>query len=444
MAIVLKIVYQGQAIRIPFDNMPDYAALVAAVKKALPSCTAYSAKYLDDEGDRCTLVESTFLDFLTTAKDTIAGQTVLRAEVQALPVSIPVATDPAAQARKTHGRPRQQATKAVWMDDQRDLDELLQQFAEEPVISKKSRNKKKKKVGGVAVPQQQSQVFQQESADTANEENEDETEEGEGGGYDEVATSVLGKPQLPWTQKKDQVESTETGEFMSESDGSEAASLSGDIQESEMQEGVQMNEAWNDQDASAIGQDAVEVLGNKTVSMEPVTQKGESQYGIAAATCEADDKMLEMHTDENPFERQGHHEDETVKSVLRRASSSPCLSTWRADEIGCGSMEEGSLVAQAWPFVDTDNLTVNLGNPRQAPYVASQAYSWPMQEDGTGPGPAFQQEPAPSSPPCSLGCQQVVWMPVLIGYWSPADSSVAYPAAEVNVAITEGAVPTIF
>lgn len=149
MAVVLKVAYQGQTHRIPFKDLPDYSACASAVQDCLPTGSAYATKYVDEEGDLCTLVESTFQDFLTTLNDGPGGQAVLRVEAVPLPGATLTKTScqcpsccPVAQ--RSLKRRQQPTAKPAWEDDKRDLDELLEQFIEHPRASKKNKKKTKK------------------------------------------------------------------------------------------------------------------------------------------------------------------------------------------------------------------------------------------------------------------------------------------------------------
>lgn len=112
-------------------------------------------KYMDEEGDLCTLTEHTFSDFLATAKEGVSnGQDVLKLEV--VPMSSHAATSAAppfevrtplpsagrvgsraplpsagqfsrVQSRKISSLREQEVP--MWQEDTRDLGELLQQFA---------------------------------------------------------------------------------------------------------------------------------------------------------------------------------------------------------------------------------------------------------------------------------------------------------------------------
>mmetsp|Transcript_33112 Transcript_33112/g.87569 ORF Transcript_33112/g.87569 Transcript_33112/m.87569 type:complete len:545 (+) Transcript_33112:130-1764(+) len=82
MATILKVESEGEIRRWVFQAPPDYAAVGAALEKLWPACNPSSAKYLDDEGDACTLVAATFSDFLTTASGA-ADRPVLRLQLPA-------------------------------------------------------------------------------------------------------------------------------------------------------------------------------------------------------------------------------------------------------------------------------------------------------------------------------------------------------------------------
>jgi len=73
----LKVDCDGDLRRALLKGTPNYAAIDRAVQEIWPHRSAREAKYVDDEGDACTLNERTFPDFLCTAKRTATGQ-VLR------------------------------------------------------------------------------------------------------------------------------------------------------------------------------------------------------------------------------------------------------------------------------------------------------------------------------------------------------------------------------
>lgn len=132
-AVVLKVVCQGQTHRIPLKDCPDYAAVELAIRSLSPRPEAYVAKYLDEDGDLCTLVEATFSDFLSTALEAAAAKMaaatscaaalrVLRVEV----FEVLEATCACLVQGPTAVRPG-----LTWEEDPRDIEELLREIGEE-------------------------------------------------------------------------------------------------------------------------------------------------------------------------------------------------------------------------------------------------------------------------------------------------------------------------
>lgn len=72
--IILKVDCEGDMRRALLSGTPTYAAIDRAVQEVFPRRSAREAKYLDEDGDSCTLAEHTFTDFLCTAKKTTTGQ----------------------------------------------------------------------------------------------------------------------------------------------------------------------------------------------------------------------------------------------------------------------------------------------------------------------------------------------------------------------------------
>lgn len=77
MDTVLKVERDGDLRRALLKGIPSFAAIDRAVEEIWPGCSADGAKYMDDEGDACTLKEKTFPDFLATARKGANGS-VLR------------------------------------------------------------------------------------------------------------------------------------------------------------------------------------------------------------------------------------------------------------------------------------------------------------------------------------------------------------------------------
>lgn len=77
MNTVLKVEYDGDLRRALLKGTPSYSDIDRAIKEIWPGHGADGAKYMDEEGDACTLKEKTFPDFLATAQKSTTGD-VLR------------------------------------------------------------------------------------------------------------------------------------------------------------------------------------------------------------------------------------------------------------------------------------------------------------------------------------------------------------------------------
>lgn len=150
MSFVLKVVADGEARHIPLHSTPDFAVVQAALAQGFPSWHAYTLKYEDDEGDLCTLVESTFDDFLAMAS-AVATDTeeacVLKVGLFPTQTSsekmVPSSLHPVPQRR--NARKKQPLARSEWAHDPRDLEELVQQFTSSDA-KKKARKKKCKQM----------------------------------------------------------------------------------------------------------------------------------------------------------------------------------------------------------------------------------------------------------------------------------------------------------
>ena len=78
MAWTLKVKCGEDIRRYPFSERPTYREVHTAISGAWPGKGAHLAKYLDQEGDRCTLSEDTFTDFLETSAATGGNLYVVR------------------------------------------------------------------------------------------------------------------------------------------------------------------------------------------------------------------------------------------------------------------------------------------------------------------------------------------------------------------------------
>jgi hypothetical protein len=79
--IVLKISCGGDIHRIQLLSDVGYASMKNAVQGLWPRSSIDSMKYIDEEGDHCTLVEATFTDFMETSQATSCGRQMLKVEV---------------------------------------------------------------------------------------------------------------------------------------------------------------------------------------------------------------------------------------------------------------------------------------------------------------------------------------------------------------------------
>jgi len=398
MAVVLKISCQGQLHRILFGGMPDYADVDSAVKGLLPAYQPYATKYLDDEGDLCSLVEPTFADFLTMAKAAPSGQSVFHIEV--FPLADAVSTDathlapPTAQPPRSGMRRQERPLKlkGVWEDDVRDLDELLKQF-EEPVASNSSSKKKKKKS---KKPQPSQECWVQDPD-----------------------VEVLGE--------KDEYSG------FGESHAPLAKSQIANIQEDDGGGGA------NDGDEELSTQaKLIKAKGDATAE----ASVEETAYETEVGEYETDgDASWEMHMGDSLDAEQCESEAEMI--TFRRSASCPCFSAWLASIEG-EERETGSLIEKAWPFVDPAKVLVNVGRTPANSGLQGQVHATPLLESLSGsdadkissglnseltdPGLSDQaKEHIPSSSaPCIYDYPQVVWMPVLIN-WAAAEYASTLP-----------------
>jgi hypothetical protein len=68
---ILKASYQGDIRRTRFEaDEITYDDVCQAISKLFPDLQEYTAKYVDEEGDACTLCETTFTDFLSVSEGT--------------------------------------------------------------------------------------------------------------------------------------------------------------------------------------------------------------------------------------------------------------------------------------------------------------------------------------------------------------------------------------
>jgi len=150
MVVVLKIRNGSHLVESTFDTIPNYCSLLVAIGKLLQLQSGFVLKYTDDEGDLCTLVEPTFEDFLTSEQEPAQGKTVLSLEVHAAPALLQPQQQKAPDLPRNYGKRGKgcgtgsgaQEPEDSWTADERDLEELLQQF-EDPAPSKPKKKKRK-------------------------------------------------------------------------------------------------------------------------------------------------------------------------------------------------------------------------------------------------------------------------------------------------------------
>lgn len=135
MAFVLKVACQGQIHQFDLGSDPDYVTVDAALRKVSPGMASGSAKYIDPEGDLCTLVESTFRDFIVTSSmlagpsDQVVLNLLLPAAVEQAPrADASVAAIPVGPQRRHRRCLASPQAKAAWEEDDRDLEELLHEI----------------------------------------------------------------------------------------------------------------------------------------------------------------------------------------------------------------------------------------------------------------------------------------------------------------------------
>jgi len=83
--IVLKISCNGEIHRIQLDGTADYQFVCQSVQDLFPSSAIQGIKYVDEEGDLCTLVDATFTDFLQTAQEGGYERKMLKVQVTCMP-----------------------------------------------------------------------------------------------------------------------------------------------------------------------------------------------------------------------------------------------------------------------------------------------------------------------------------------------------------------------
>lgn len=86
---VLKITDESAIHRIQLNSEVDFPCTQRAVQGLWPNSSVEWMKYMDEEGDLCTLVESTFTDFVQTAQESSYGRQILKVQVAHVPLMLP-------------------------------------------------------------------------------------------------------------------------------------------------------------------------------------------------------------------------------------------------------------------------------------------------------------------------------------------------------------------
>jgi len=398
MAIILEILHQRQTHHVEVDSMLDHAAFDSAVKKVLPNCRMeeYTAKYTDDEDDLCTLVEPTFADFLTMGKGTPGGKVIFCVQVEASPARLAQqhpATPPPPQlpCRITNRRQQmqQRTPTSVWVDDCRDLDQLLLLFDDDEVVASPKQSRRKKKVRKVL--SRKEQIHEDGDGKIVGEDVEKVERE-------ECERDSREQEQQYQRQQDSQSElCTPSGIVTVNLDAQPEALASEILEETVVHQNETSNTELTEQDevASLVQNKCVQethqifqkVCAKTNYHCMIVPSVEECQTGTDQ--WETDDETCwEMGTVDTQLAERSESEVEVEADssggTLQRARSCPCIPTWHGAQIQSDG-EACSLVEQAWPFVDTNQ---SFANPSGS--LATQ--------DLAG---------------------QVVWMPVYINWWAP-------------------------
>lgn len=174
MHAIVKVTCDGEVRHVRVEGSRDYAAVIDAIKRAYPDADdTYVAKYYDEDGDLCTLMEYTFVDFLMCASEKSDGEPVPETTIlhvvlvrpftaSALPDELQIQASGIQASRAMNqtsaaSHPKGNAvggkrkppvpTKPVWKEDNRDLEELVRQLDDSPAGPpvKATREKRKQK-----------------------------------------------------------------------------------------------------------------------------------------------------------------------------------------------------------------------------------------------------------------------------------------------------------
>lgn len=141
--IVLKISCNSEIHRVQLDQDSDYNSIYTAVQGLWPNYSIRWMKYIDEEGDLCTLVDATFTDFMQTAQETGCGRPMMKVQVACVPLL--VATEEMdlladyvdVEAEEQHRMAQEEEQARQKEEDRKQLEELLQ-LAEEKRLEAES------------------------------------------------------------------------------------------------------------------------------------------------------------------------------------------------------------------------------------------------------------------------------------------------------------------
>jgi len=452
MAAVLKVACQGQVHQFDLGSDPDYATVDAALRSICPGMTpGGSAKYIDPEGDLCTLVESTFRDFITTSSmmagpsDPLVLKLLLPAPSEQPPSFEVGGAVPPVGPRRRHRRcPASPQAKAAWEEDDRDLEELLheicgteEEFRKESRARRRRQRPKRKARFGTQDSQQMADVVS-EAGHIANETTDNDTfdvpgldsasalcqspkgsqhsaghcdgadrkHEACGTRADNVDASAhwhLGEAiEQPWDAEEEEEEQRQEEEEEQEREQEEEEVQPWELGSDDEDWGI---ESWH------IGSHAEHDWGVDGCgwTTEQAADQGWSEYGsfhhnVPVLRLPARRSMEQVLLHRQP-EAEEELEDEDVVKLPVRSSSCPCSTTRLAQplQLACSTSEH-------------DNKLPTASD------AASQGRAESVSDDGRvattcPPWPATPEFTPPSSSRCAMDNQQVIWVPMQM--WVP-------------------------
>lgn len=382
MAVVLKVARHGQLLCVPLDQKKlSYAAIADVLSSLWPDLQAGSAKYADPEGDLCTLVESTFEDFMVTsgsegeAREPVILKLVVPDEGAAQPQKQPAVGPPLGQgaahseaasrasshsARARCGGSTGGYEKACWEEDERDLEDLLRELGEEnstdPDVAAASRAKRKRQ-----------KAKKKEARAATNKQGDEPIGGARIAALAEAASQAAGSKKVhEVTEDVQQDVPVDLGQISPRSEDSDAE--------------------FSGKESGLVRQDSMgsTQMPNEDEGEDAVKKGGERHLGVTQDACKDQLGAAEVSELEPPLE-------------LVRASSCPCPNTWRpltaswGDDEDEEEPEKEGLAALLWP-----------ATPESTP---------PASPRSAAVGPADFDEHMPGQP--VVWFQVPVWVPVL-------------------------------